>query len=224
MHQRLSVYRSMDSLRKLILCSLAIIVFGQETTPSGPTQPKTVPNCQKWYTVKSGDSCFSVETAFSITHAQFVTLNPDVSNDCLTNFWLGYSYCVEASSLTKPTPTITGSPSSIEKSSSSISSGAPESISEAQSSISTTYSIRNPITTWKLSTPTVDNTWPPKKTQTGQPSYCNKWYLVKGDDTCETVYRRFATSMSRDDLYVVEATLRRGDWNNTRNADPSLSQ
>jgi LysM repeat protein len=42
----------------------------------------------------AGDSCSSVETAFSITAQQFLAWNPAVSSDCLSGFWAGYAYCV----------------------------------------------------------------------------------------------------------------------------------
>lgn len=207
---------------KLLPLALAIGALAQETRPSGPTQPGTASNCQSWYTIKSGDSCYSVETAFGITHAQFLKWNPAVSKDCLTNFWPKYSYCVGVSSMTTmPLTSRKSSSSSITKTSgttkkSSTSPVTKGSVSSSHSSVtssvrphtsttssaSTTYSIRNPITSRNLSTPTIDRTWPPKKTQAGQPPYCNKWYLVEGDDTCDTISRKFGSSVSGDELYV----------------------
>ncbi|KAK0625192.1 hypothetical protein B0T17DRAFT_265090 [Bombardia bombarda] len=68
------------------------------TSPTGPQQTGTISACNKWYNIASGDSCASVETAFGITHAQFLLWNPAVSADCSQNFWLGYTYCVGVSS------------------------------------------------------------------------------------------------------------------------------
>jgi hypothetical protein len=200
---------TMPSLSNLIffLLSLAAGTFAQDTTPSGPTQPGTIPTCNKWYTVKSGDGCYSVETAFTITHAQFIAWNPAVSNDCLTNFWLGYAYCIGVGSVVTTssspiavTSTSRASTSSLVSSGGSTTSTATSSIRITTTSVNATYSIRNPITSYNLSTPTTDRTWPPTKTQVGQPSYCNKWYLAEGGDTCELVYRKFGSSMSKVEL------------------------
>ena len=188
----------MESFLQLFFLSLAIRALGQDTSPSGPSQPGTASNCNKWYTVKSGDGCYSVETAFGITHTQFLAWNPAVSDDCTTNFWLGYSYCIGVSS------TVASSSSSIIGTTTTpvTSSSAPITTT---ASVNATYSIRNPVTSYNLSTPTTDRTWPPTKTQAGQPSYCNKWYLIEAGDTCEIIYRKFGTSMSRENLYVVSA-------------------
>jgi hypothetical protein len=91
------------------------------TTTMGPTQTGTVPGCQKFYTVQSGDTCDSIDTRFGITFSQFlawnlsgelpilsclkIRLTTTVGNDC-SNLWLGYAYCVEEppSSTTTVTP------------------------------------------------------------------------------------------------------------------------
>jgi hypothetical protein len=41
----------------------------------GPTQTGVVAECQQFYTVHSGDSCYGIETAFGITFAQFYQWN-----------------------------------------------------------------------------------------------------------------------------------------------------
>lgn len=183
-----------------VLLLLAIAASCQDTTPSGPTQPKTVSNCNKWYTVKSGDSCFSVETDFKISHADFLKWNPDVSDDCITNFWVKYSYCIgiDSTLTSKPTSTTSKSSSSASEVTSITSKGG--STSDTSTSANSTYSIRNPVTTFNVSSTSVDTSWPPKKTQSGQPDYCNKWYLVEAGDTCDTVYSRFGTSMTMKQL------------------------
>ena len=189
----------MASVLIFFVTSLAVGALAQDTTPAGPTQPGTTSSCNKWYTVKSGDSCFAVEQTFGITHAQFIAWNPAVSDDCLTNFWPNDAYCVGVDNTVETSPTsmsrISTSIQSITSSASSMSS-----LASTTSDVNTTYSIRNAITSYNLSTPTIDRSWPPTRTQTGQPSYCNKWYLVEGGDTCEIVYRKFASSISMDEL------------------------
>lgn len=54
-----------------------------------------IQGCARWYTIVMGDGCTSVEQKFSLTAAQFFTLNPEVKTDC-TNLGLGEAYCVKA--------------------------------------------------------------------------------------------------------------------------------
>lgn len=111
-----------------LLALAASHVQAQGTSPPASTQPGTSTSCNKWHVVKSGDNCGTLESLYKITHAQFLTWNPAVSNDCITNFWPDYAYCVGISSTvptttTKPTtptttaqitsppgPTFTGTP------------------------------------------------------------------------------------------------------------------
>lgn len=192
--------------------SLLLLTTGtwcQEETPSGPTQPQTASNCNQWYTVKAGDSCYSVETDFKISHADFLKWNPSVSEDCVTNFWTKYSYCVGIGDTTTSKKSFASSTSSLTSSTPGTGAHGPSSTakgSKTGSSVSTSttadssYSIRNPVTSFNISTPTIDRTWPPKRTQAGQPSYCNRWYLVEAGDTCDVVYQKFGTSMTKEQL------------------------
>ena len=50
---------------------------GSKTSISmGPTQTGVVAGCQEFYTVKSGDSCTSIESLFAITFSQLYQWNP----------------------------------------------------------------------------------------------------------------------------------------------------
>ncbi|KAJ0304761.1 hypothetical protein COL516b_005537 [Colletotrichum fioriniae] len=80
-----------------------------------PARDGMTENCTQiieWHVVTGGD-CSTVEAEYGLTHAQFLALNPAVSEDCLTNFWGGYAYCVGTSgsatttsaSVSTPTPT-----------------------------------------------------------------------------------------------------------------------
>ncbi|RJE24636.1 LysM domain protein [Aspergillus sclerotialis] len=62
------------------------------TTDLGP-QPGTVPACQKYHLVESGDSCYDIEQQYGITTAQFNKWNPKVGEDCGA-LWVGYYVCV----------------------------------------------------------------------------------------------------------------------------------
>lgn len=69
-------------------------------TPS-PTQPGMVNNCDRFYLVKSGDSCAGVATVNSISEAQFRTWNPNVGADC-TSLWANAYACIRIISFTPP--------------------------------------------------------------------------------------------------------------------------
>jgi hypothetical protein len=90
------------------------------TTPSPSGPPSNVASgtiiagCTQYYTVVSGDSCFTVETQFSLTFAQFVAMNPEIDSQC-TNLDLGEAYCVASSNSTS-----TGSSSNVTLSTKSL--------------------------------------------------------------------------------------------------------
>ncbi|KAK7915205.1 hypothetical protein PG985_012908, partial [Apiospora marii] len=66
--------------------------------PAAPTQSGAAPNCNKYYTVQSGDGCEKIESQFGITLKELYQWNPAIGSDC-TNLWLGYAICVGVSSL-----------------------------------------------------------------------------------------------------------------------------
>lgn len=82
-------------------------------TPGGPTQSGITRNCQQYYTVKSGDSCSSVESTFGITFTQLYAWNPAIGSNC-QYLVVGDAICVSghpASSSTQvmpPGPTQSG--------------------------------------------------------------------------------------------------------------------
>ncbi|EMD68574.1 carbohydrate-binding module family 50 protein [Bipolaris sorokiniana ND90Pr] len=60
----------------------------------GPTHPGTVAGCNKWHVVGSGDSCWTISQLYGIGLDTFYKWNPAIQNDCATNFWPDYAYCV----------------------------------------------------------------------------------------------------------------------------------
>ncbi|KAF2469671.1 uncharacterized protein BDR25DRAFT_228610 [Lindgomyces ingoldianus] len=66
-----------------------------EANPSAPKAAGVSTSCKGYYTVKSGDTCSSVESAMGIASGTLNKLNGGLSADC-TNLWLGYAYCVSA--------------------------------------------------------------------------------------------------------------------------------
>lgn len=66
----------------------------------------TTNTCYTWYTVQSGDGCYSIEQAYEISLAQLQAWNPDLHADC-GNLLLGDAYCVSGGNSTSATTTTT---------------------------------------------------------------------------------------------------------------------
>ncbi|KAM5435812.1 hypothetical protein MferCBS31731_006069 [Microsporum ferrugineum] len=64
-------------------------------TPKGPQpqMPGIVDNCEKFYLIKDGDSCYTINQATSTTLEQLRSWNKNINEDC-SNIWLGYYVCV----------------------------------------------------------------------------------------------------------------------------------
>lgn len=82
----------------LAYCVLPTVPFSaSNTTTTGPPSnvaPGTLTKgCLSYYTVVSGDSCFGIESKFSITFTNFTTWNPEINTAC-TNLQLGLAYCI----------------------------------------------------------------------------------------------------------------------------------
>ncbi|KAH8885953.1 hypothetical protein GQ53DRAFT_876206 [Thozetella sp. PMI_491] len=75
------------------------IALTTTTTPTSsipsPLMPSIVSSCQIYYQVESGDSCYSIEQAKSITLAEILAWNGYVDASC-DSLWLGYYVCVSA--------------------------------------------------------------------------------------------------------------------------------
>ncbi|KAF5536909.1 hypothetical protein FNAPI_11588 [Fusarium napiforme] len=211
----------------LLFCwSLLAAVYAQDDKPSAPVHSGQPSNCIAWHTVKQGDDCETVPKKYYITKDEFLAWNPAVSKDCLTNFWLKYAYCVRvegtsaiytSTELTKTHKTTVTTKSSDQTSATSQitstkdassttnTSSKPTSATTSGSVITTsanaTYSVRNPVSTWNITTPTTDVTWPPKVTQSGQPQDCNKWHLVRGRQGCRDVLNTHGYFMKMEDFF-----------------------
>lgn len=65
-----------------------------------PTQSGIVANCNKYYLAKSGDGCYSFAQENAITTNQLYAWNTQLGasgQNCGTQFWAGYYYCVGVS-------------------------------------------------------------------------------------------------------------------------------
>ncbi|KAF2828938.1 hypothetical protein CC86DRAFT_286527 [Ophiobolus disseminans] len=82
-------------------------------TPS-PTQPGMITDCNKFYFVKSGDTCVSVALGNNLSQTQFLNYNPSVGTTC-NGLWLNAYVCVGRIDVTPSTtirPTTTTKPTS----------------------------------------------------------------------------------------------------------------
>lgn len=75
------------------------------TTPS-PVQSDIAANCDTFYQVISGDSCYVVASTYGITLANFYSWNPAVGSSC-PNLDVGDYVCVEVTAI-PPAPTQPG--------------------------------------------------------------------------------------------------------------------
>ncbi|KAH8744381.1 LysM domain-containing protein [Diaporthe sp. PMI_573] len=191
-----------------------------DACPQAATFPDTVSNCNLWHTVEDGDGCWSEQQEFGISADEFLEWNPSVSEDCHTNFWLGYAYCVGigeqtascSTSSTSITSTSTSDPSTVSsttKSQDTISTVASTATSSAPSTSqqNTTYSTAVPITSHSLTTIATDTAWPPTRTKAGQPDYCRSWHLVQDRDTCQSVANQAGSGVTVDDIKAWNPTL-----------------
>lgn len=71
-------------------------------TPA-PTQPEMITDCNKFYLVKSGDTCASIASKNNISQTQFRNFQPSVGTDC-KGLWLDAYVCVGRIGMT-PSPT-----------------------------------------------------------------------------------------------------------------------
>ena len=170
-----------------------LVTRAQDSSPGGPTHPNIAPNCNGFHTVEEGQGCWDIQQLYDISLSDFLEWNPDVSEDCLVNFWLGSAYCVSvgppvtttSSSSTRPPVTTTVITSSSAQSSSDQAS---------QSSITTsntTYSTRVPVTEWDVTGTTIGTAFPPVKTQAGQHEQCSDWHYVNNGHTCEYIVESY---------------------------------
>lgn len=213
----------------LLLSAVALSQATADSSPAGPTLPGTASNCSRWYKIKKGDTCDSVQKSLGITAKDFLAWNPDVSADCLKNFWVDQAYCVgvgpgspspgstlapsvsvsSGASVPLPSPTVahsgSSSPTVISSRSSSrtvVSSGSSPLSTPATASPSgaSTYTFNHPITSQTLISPSSTETaWPPTKTHPGQPATCNKWHQIQYGETCSKIKALYSL-ITMDDL------------------------
>ncbi|KAJ4230945.1 hypothetical protein NW759_002928 [Fusarium solani] len=193
----------------LVFVVLLGVSGAADSKPGSDTLKGIASNCNAFHTVKKGDDCDTVVSEYGITRAEFLKWNPAVSKDCSKNFWVTYAYCVgidkDASSTesakssplstftTKTSSRVTSTPTSHSQDTTTIfrTFATQTSIRNTSAKADTTYSIRNPIATWKLASPTEDTEWPPQRTQEGQPSNCKDWHKVERGDTCESIVSNY---------------------------------
>ncbi|KAM7185212.1 LysM domain containing protein [Naviculisporaceae sp. PSN 640] len=170
------------------------------TGPPGPTMTDAPANCNGWHLIATGDDCDNVASRYGLTRAQFIAMNPSISEDCSAGFWLEFAYCVRLGPAMSSTSSSTGS----------IITSSSSSISSSTSWFNSTYSIQHPTTSWAITTPARTNsTWPPTATQPGQPAFCNDWHLVLPGQDCLSIIIRYGARnfMSSEDFYAWNPTV-----------------
>ena len=186
----------------LVFAVLLGVSGAADSKPGGDTLRGIAPNCSAFHTVNKGDGCDIVESEYDITRAEFLKWNPAVSKDCSKNFWVAYAYCVgvdQDASSTAFSNFTTKTPSRVtsttaghgQDTTTTIRTFATQVSKNTSTKADTTYSIRNPVVTWELASPTEGAEWPPQRTQEGQPSNCKDWHKVERGDTCESIVSNY---------------------------------
>ncbi|KAK4443888.1 hypothetical protein QBC34DRAFT_310143 [Podospora aff. communis PSN243] len=191
-------------LKLAIAAVVSLSARAQDSSPTGPTFPNMAANCNAFHTVVSGDGCISISALYGITLAQFYEWNPDIEDDCATNFWLGSAYCVGVGAAIISSASSSAPPLS---SAASASSSVPSSVISSASSISTPpYSPLHPITEYPITTIPIETTFPPTRTQSGQPASCTNWYLPDARENCANVIAQFS-GLTPEELLAWNPTL-----------------
>jgi hypothetical protein len=197
-HQTNVKMLSTAGLRLAVAALVSLSVRAQDSAPTGPTFPNMAANCNAFHTVVSGDGCWSITVEYGITLAQFYEWNPDIADDCGTNFWLGSAYCVgvgaalPSTTSTPESSTIPPTPTSEVTPPSSTTSESTTITTTTTDTISTPYTALHPITEYPITTISVETEFPPTRTQSGQPASCTNWYLPGAKDTCGRVIAQFS--------------------------------
>lgn len=144
------------------------------TTPT-PTQTGMANNCDNFYLVVSGDTCYDIAAAEGIPLDDFYAWNPAVGTSC-ASLQAGYYVCVGVASGSSGTTTTTTS-----------------------STLSTSTVSTTKRTTTITKTTTTSGAAVPSPTQSGLASNCNDFYLVVSGDGCYNLAT--SASISLDDFY-----------------------
>ncbi|KAI4911221.1 hypothetical protein J4E85_011359 [Alternaria conjuncta] len=192
------MHLSSQFLRCLAVGLLLRVTIAQDPSPGGATHPGQPENCNGWHTVVKDENCQIVARAYGISMEQFFEWNPAVSSDCLNNFWVDSAYCVRLGKdtsrpATSTLPTFTSN-SNIQTSSAldiTSQTSFTSTPTTTTNSYNSTYSVLHPVTSWNVSTTTIDKAWPPTKTLSGQIEICNAWSRVVPGDTCQQMQVKF---------------------------------
>lgn len=180
------------------------------TTTTASSTPTVA--CAKPYTVKSGDTCSTIESANSVTDTVLRSLNPAINSAC-SNLAGGQVLCLQASTATTTTASSTATPSGCAKAYTVKSSDTCSAIETANSISDSLLHSLNPAINFACSnlvigqalciqaTPTSTTT----SSSTATPSGCSKTYTVKSGDTCSSI--EAANSISDSLLHSLNPSV-----------------
>ncbi|KAL2160292.1 hypothetical protein VTH06DRAFT_1465 [Thermothelomyces fergusii] len=194
----------------------------QAPTPSvSPTMPGIDPNCNRFYKVKSGDTCDSIVSEAGITLAQLRAWNSEI-NDACSNLWLGYYICTGVPGAAQPSTTSTAPASA------PTMPGATKDCNKwyevSSGDTCETIAAKNAITedqfrSWNTQiNSSCNNLWLGYAVCVGVPGAaepmpgivagCTRYYLVQSGDGCESVAQKNGISVQdflRWNTYINQA-------------------
>ncbi|OAR02189.1 hypothetical protein LLEC1_06775 [Akanthomyces lecanii] len=206
-------------------------VPGTPTSPTGsdpskpsPTQANVAKDCQKWYKVKSGDTCDKIKNQFNtFSIADFLKWNPSAGTDC-SGLWVDYYVCVgvpgtptspTGSDPSKPSPTQDGITSKCTKYYKAQKGDTCQKIVDSLR----TFSLGD-FTSWNPAvgrdctgiwvdyyycvavpgTPTTPAPVVPSPHQDGIAKNCKKYYKVQSGDYCDKIITKYNKAFNLQQL------------------------
>ncbi|KAF9480695.1 hypothetical protein BDN70DRAFT_877257 [Pholiota conissans] len=158
--------------------------------PPGQTAPGTTSACGAWYLVQPNNFCIQVVLNNSITLDDFLTLNPEVNQNC-TNLWADYYYCVA------PFPPLTPT------------TAAPSLTANATSFHFFSSALPTPVTSSEVFIPYPSVTPAPVPSNLAPGSLqfgCNFYYNVTSKDNCTSIESLFGLTDAQFKAFNPGAT------------------
>ncbi|KAJ7154882.1 hypothetical protein C8R43DRAFT_1235156 [Mycena crocata] len=176
--------------------AVAYCVASSNSTIGGPPDnvaPGTITSgCTEYHTVISGDSCSTIETRFSLTLSQFISMNPEIDSNCF-NLALDEAYCVKSSNATIPSNVAPGTITSGCTQYYTVVSGDSCGGIETQFSLTVAqFNSMNPEIDRELNGTIPANVAPGTIT-----AGCTQYYTVVSGDSCSAIETKFSISSTQ---------------------------
>ncbi|KAM3432619.1 hypothetical protein MY4824_006467 [Beauveria thailandica] len=197
---------------------------GSDPSKPSPTQAGVAKDCQKWYKVKSGDTCDKIKSQYNtFSLDDFLKWNPAAGKDC-SGLWVDYFVCVgvpgtptspTGSNPSKPSPTQDGITDKCTKFYKAQKGDTCQKIVDSLRTFTVPEFISwNPAVGKDCTgiwvdyyycvavpgTPTNPGPVRPSPVQDGITSKCNKYYKVQSGDYCDKIINKYNKAFNLEQL------------------------